>query len=96
MVKEQLLLVNKASDPVVVPLMSVVIDVDAVSDEAAAMRHLEASNPAIMVVLGGDMRAPRAFATYKVNLSSPQICYYRDSFFLHGGPMQKISSCFNR
>ena len=68
MVKEQLLLVNKASDPVVVPLMSVVIDVDAVSDEAAAMRHLEASNPAIMVVLGGDMRAPRAFATYKVSL----------------------------
>ena len=65
MVKEQLL-VNKAH--FVVPLMSVVIDVDAVSDEAAAMRHLEASNPAIMVVLGGDMRAPRAFATYKVSL----------------------------
>ena len=67
MVKEQLL-VCKVPDPVIVPLMSVVIDVDAVSDEAAAMRHLEASNPAIMVVLGGDMRAPRAFATYKVSL----------------------------
>ena len=67
MVKEQLL-VNMAPAPVVVPLMSVVIDVDAVSDEAAAMHHLEASNPAIMVVVGGDMRAPRAFATYKVSL----------------------------
>ena len=66
MVKEQLL-VCKVPDPVIVPLMSVVIDVDAVSDEAAAMRHLEASNPAIMVVLGGDMRAPRAFATYKAS-----------------------------
>ena len=43
MVKEQML-VNKASVPVV-SLMAAVIDVDAVSDEAAAMRHLEASNP---------------------------------------------------
>ena len=69
MVKEQLL-VNKQSVPVV-SLMSAVIDVDAVSDEAAAMRHLEASNPTILTVIGGDMRAPRTFATYKVNLKAP-------------------------
>ena len=64
MVKEQLLVI-KAINPVV-SLMAAVIDVDAVSDEAAAMRHLEASNPAILAVIGGDMRAPRTFATYKV------------------------------
>ena len=63
MAKEELL-VNKAIVPVV-SLMAAVIDVDAVSDEAAAMRHLEASNPAVLAVIGGDMRA-RTFATYKV------------------------------
>ena len=66
MLKAQIL-VHKASSVPVVSLMAAVIDVDAVSDEAAAMRHLEASNPAILAVIGGEMRTPRTFATYKVN-----------------------------
>ena len=66
MVKERLLVSKPNNNVPVVSLMAAVIDVDAVSDEAAALRHLEATNPAILTVVGGDLRAPRNFATYRV------------------------------
>ena len=64
-----------------VTLMSDVIDVDAVSDEAAAMRHLEASNPAILVVMETPA-APRNFASYKKVKNGACVAYARSDIDL--------------
>ena len=64
-----------------VALMSDVIDVDAVSDEAAAMRHLEACNPAVLVVMEAPVTA-RNYTGYKKIKNGACVAYARSDIDL--------------